>query len=116
MKYCYGVLQGALWGFKYGDTPIGNPYAALMVEPLHQTDQGVFRHLIELLNQTMFTSDMLESLDKRMQLLKDEYHNPSLPNIPGYGFWQNNTSVTAHEYRNVLQVKAITRICSQIAN
>lgn len=79
-----------------------------MVEPLHQTDQGIFRHMIEVLRDDLLKGESkLLSLEKRMKVLKEEYYIQSLKNIPGYGFWISNSNVTGQEYRTVMQVKEI---------
>ncbi len=83
---------------------MANPYDALMVETLHQTDQGVFKHMITILREDLLKYDALTSLEKRMKTLRDDYYIPSLKTIPGYGFWMNNTNVQGHEFRAVMQV------------
>lgn len=34
-------LQCCLWDFRYGSTTVGNVYEGVLVEPLHQSDQGL---------------------------------------------------------------------------
>jgi hypothetical protein len=45
----YVFLQSALWGFNGGTTKLGNPYAAINVDVLHQTDIGIFKTLVSIL-------------------------------------------------------------------
>lgn len=78
-----------------------------MVESLHQTDQGILKHMIDVLrdpdNGLNFLG--LSSLEKRMKILKDNYWIPAL-SIPNYGFWVNNTNVQGHEYRSAMQASS----------
>lgn len=40
--------QCALWGFAEGDAAFGNPYRAVNVDMLHQSDLGVFKTLVDI--------------------------------------------------------------------
>jgi hypothetical protein len=45
----YVFLQSALWGFNGGTTKLGNPYAAINVDVLHQANIGIFKTLVSIL-------------------------------------------------------------------
>lgn len=37
---CFTLYQCPLWGFRYSETEVGNVYRGLLVDTMHQTDQG----------------------------------------------------------------------------
>lgn len=89
-------------GFRYGDTEAGNPFLSLMVETLHQTDQGIFPHMLTALKLTL-SSEEIRLLDDRMKLFKNFFWFGNL-RLPQEGFWTNQTNIQGHEYRSVMQV------------
>lgn len=89
-------------GFRYGDTPQGNPYLSLMVETLHQCDQGVLPHMIDCLKAKL-TLSQVKLLDDRMTLIRKQFWIGRL-RLPGPGFWTKGVNITGHEHRSVMQV------------
>lgn len=96
--------------FRYGDTDHGNPFLSLMVETLHQTDQGIFPHMITTVKSTL-TSDQIKLLDDRMKYFKTEFWIGNL-RLPQEGFWTKQKNIQGHEYRSVMQVTKLS-ICKQ---
>ena len=44
-------MQCALLGFNKGETKYGNPYLAVNVDMLHQTELGLFKTIIGILRE-----------------------------------------------------------------
>jgi len=70
-------LQCALWGFNGGNTEFGNPYLAIQVDVLHQTDVGIFKMLIGILRCMASDGDLtyskaMKELDRRLLVIKKE--------------------------------------------
>lgn len=79
-------------------------YRSLMVETLHQTDQGVFKHMVIEVKKMLGCSQGIQILDDRLNIIKREYGVGSSLRLPSFGIWIKTASVQAHEYRSVMQV------------
>lgn len=73
-----------------------------MVESLHQTDQGVYGHMIKLL-RTHLGGKKLGFVAKRMEILQEKYYLASL-RLPSKSFWEEGINIQGHEYRATMQV------------
>lgn len=73
-----------------------------MVDTLHQTDQGVFVHLMDSLRKKLGMK-LLKKIEKRMLFLKDHYGIGSLQ-LPSPKIWTDGINIQGHEHRAVMQV------------
>jgi len=106
-NYCIWFLkillfQCCLWGFRFGTTDFGNPYRALMVESLHQCDQGIFVHMFECIKEQLAKNKLL-ILDSRLQIITKQYWISGL-RLPGPTFFSSEKNIQGHEYRAIMQV------------
>jgi len=98
-------------GFQYGEYEFNNPYKALMVESLHQSDQGVFVHLTDILKGRKEFQKKLPILNLRMDVISKQFWYGGL-HLPGGSFWTTDVNIQGHEYRSVLQVSNFFICCS----
>jgi hypothetical protein len=101
--------QCALWGFKAGETTIGNPYRAIHVDIMHQSDLGIFKTLVEIVRSMAISSacqSHLRVLDDRLLLIKktSRYSSFRIPGTDKGGYFRSNANFAAFEHRAVLQV------------
>lgn len=74
-----------------------------MVETLHQTDQGIFKHMVLEVKKIVGCAKNIQILDERLEFIKKNYSFGQL-RFPSFGIWLNTASVQGHEYRSVMQV------------
>lgn len=74
-----------------------------MVETLHQSDQGLFKHLI-LEVKKLCSADNIISMDRRLYTLKSKFLFDTEVRLPSFGIWEDTSSVQGHEYRSLMQV------------
>lgn len=106
-------LQSALWGFNGGTTKLGNPYAAINVDVLHQADIGIFKTLVSILRDmssegAVCTSKAIFELDKRLATIQKEsrYSHYRVPGTDKGGYFNSNANFAAFEHRVVMQVRS----------
>jgi len=73
-----------------------------MVESLHQSDQGVFVHMVKALKKRL-DNKKLQILARRMSIVSKDFHFPDV-RLPGEAFWTTEINLQGHEYRAVMQV------------
>jgi hypothetical protein len=80
-------LQSVLRGFNGGTTKLGNPYATINVDVLHQADIGIFKTLVSILRDissegAVCTSKAIFELDKHLATIQKEsrYYHYIVPN------------------------------------
>ncbi|KAG0595978.1 hypothetical protein M758_UG213700 [Ceratodon purpureus] len=102
-------IQCALWGFNGGDTTMGNPYLAIHVDILHQSDLGVFKMIVGIIRDMASISPRerkLQELDRRLLYIKQNCRFPAF-RIPGNeqgGYFVSQANFAGFEHRAVLQV------------
>jgi len=67
------LWNSALWGFAGGETEIGNPYRAINVDVLHQADLGVFKTLMDVVQEISkeLNPNPIAQLDERIMEIKE---------------------------------------------
>lgn len=105
------VQQCALWDFAGGDTDFGNPYLAINVDMLHQADLGIFKTLMDIL-QNMSKELMrspLPEMDRRLLVIKESarFFQFRVPGTDKGGYFTSNANFAAFEHRCVIQVSII---------
>lgn len=66
-------MKCALWGFNGGHTELGNPYLAIHVDTLHQSDLGIFKMIVGILREVASIQPRerkLKELDRRLLFIK----------------------------------------------
>ena len=100
--------QCALWGFTGGDTTFGNPYRAVNVDMIHQSDLGVFKTLVDILRSiaTSTSVAILPELDQRLLCIKNSsrFSEFRVPGTDKGGYFTANSNYAAFEHRSVMQV------------
>lgn len=74
-----------------------------MFESLHQCDQGIFSHMMDLL-RTHIGKTKLSIVEQRMQVLSKSFWISHLT-LPTGRFWVDRINIQGHEYRDVMQVR-----------
>ena len=104
-------LQSVLWGFNGGETELGNPYQAIHVDILHQTDIGIFKTLVSCLKEMADGGEALTrkafiEMDRRLLHLKKEtrFSEFRIPGNDKGGYFTSNANFAAFEHRAVMQV------------
>ena len=66
-------LKCAPWDFAGGDTEFGNPYLAINIDMLHQADLGVFKTLMNIVQDMSKELDVnpIPKLDRRLSVIKE---------------------------------------------
>lgn len=86
-----------------------------MVEPLHQCDQGIFKHMVQLI-RTKYGGSFEKRLKRRMKIIKTNFSVGGLT-LPKIGIWTSGTGIQAHEYRSLMQVTLnFINSCSDVSN
>lgn len=83
-----------------------------MVETLHQTDQGVFVHMMELLRGHLGKTK-LKIVEERMSKLQKHFWIGGLT-LPSGSYWVDFMNVAGHEHRSVMQVSTFFCMVRQI--
>ncbi|GAQ89262.1 hypothetical protein KFL_005040060 [Klebsormidium nitens] len=104
-------VECALWGFNGGDTDWGNPYRAVHVDMMHQTDLGLFPTICDALLNVAAGSHrtaIARAIEKALMDIKENYRFADL-RVPGsdkggYFTSSGRSKFAAFEHRAVMQV------------
>lgn len=104
------LLQCALWGFNGCDTSWGNPYRAVHVDMLHQTDLGVFPVICTAVVQAAEAGGNGKAsklIERNLMRMKAGCRWPDL-RIPGtehggYFTTESRSKFAAFEHRAIMQ-------------
>lgn len=110
-KWSIHPILCALWGFNGGHSELGNPYRAIQVDILHQSDIGIFKTLVSCLREMVrerlvLNRKVFMEMDKQLLQLKKESRFLAF-RIPGNdkgGYFTSNANFAAFEHRAVMQV------------
>ncbi|CAI6007991.1 unnamed protein product [Closterium sp. NIES-65] len=109
----------ALWGFRGGRTPVGNPYRALLVEVMHAMDLGVFLHIVSCIRAYYARDrDFLRSLDTELQRIATDTRISGfrIPSSEKGGYFAGAARFQAFEHRAVMQVITIVLANCSVPN
>lgn len=101
-------MKCALWDFAGGDTEFGNPYLAINIDMLHQADLGVFKTLMNIvqdMSKELDVNPILE-LDRRLSVIKvsERFFEFQIPGSDRGGYFTSNANFAAFEHRSIMQV------------
>jgi hypothetical protein len=94
-----------LWNFNGGDTRLGNPYLAINIDVLHQSDVGIFKMLVDIIRE-MVPLTILTQLDQRLFQIWDKCRYPGfrIPRSARGGYFVSNANYAGFEHRAIIQV------------
>ena len=84
-----------------------NPYKSLMVDQMHQTDLGIFKHIRECIQRKYQTTrpGVLEEMDRRLQEIKEIHRLGDLAaNLPNPPYFRKCVSIPAAKHKAAFQV------------
>ena len=103
-------MKCALWGFNGGTTPLGNPYLAIHVDTLHQSDLGIFKMIVGILRDMAAVNPRackLKEMDRRLSYIKKNCRFSAF-RIPGNengGYFVSQANFAGFEHRAIMQVR-----------
>ena len=75
-----------------------------MVDPLHQTDLGIFTHVRDCI-QDMYSLEIRKELDSRLRAVKLHFRFPDLSScLPEPPYFESCVSIPAFHHRAVFQI------------
>ena len=93
-----------------GETEFGNPYRAINVDMLHQANLGIFKTIVEIVQNMgkQLTSNPLLELDRRLMIIKEtsRFFQFQVPGTNKGGYSSSNASYAAFEHRCIMQVSS----------
>ncbi|CAI5485924.1 unnamed protein product, partial [Closterium sp. Naga37s-1] len=107
VKHSTHFVKSALWGFRFGETSFGNPYRQLMVDIMHMSSLGVYKHIVDSLKQQL-SNEALRQLDRALSTVT-QYSRQSFFRLPAHtdGYFSGNATFYAFQHQAVMQVLPI---------
>ncbi|GJP48656.1 hypothetical protein CLOM_g7942 [Closterium sp. NIES-68] len=104
VKHSTHGVHCALWGFEHNGEPFGNPYRSLMVDLMHMSSLGVYKHILGCLKQRL-SNEVLAKLDSDLANVT-AFSRQSFFRLPAHtdGYFSGNTTFHAFQHQAVMQV------------
>jgi hypothetical protein len=94
---------------------MGNPYLALHVDILHQSDLGIFKTMVSIIQDIAMQNSrqhVLQEMDRRLFIIKrkSRFPNYRIPGNEKSRYFSNQANIAAYEHRSVMQVSFFPRL------